>query len=478
MIQKDRFIQDTLAELKEENLALFIGAGLSAHAGFVNWKELLKPLAKDLELNIDKENDLVSLAQYHVNQHNNNRADLNQAILDNFSKKTKQTENHKILSRLPINTYWTTNYDTLIEDSLKSAGKIPDVKHSIKQIPSTIKGRDAVIYKMHGDVNHAADAILCKDDYERYHRNQSPFITALSGDLVSKTFLFLGFSFSDPNLDYILSRLRLEYETNQRKHFCLIKKESAIHDDQPGDLEYRAIKQKHFVNDLQARYNIRTLLIDSYDEITEILSTLESLYKNHTVFVSGAAHEYKSYGTESDSLKLVQEVAKVLIQSNHRIVTGLGLGIGSALIDGALQEVYYTQKRTLKDELVIRPFPQSVDGKQLWSQYRSDMLDYAGIAIFMFGNKLDGTGKLVDSNGMKEEFDIAISKGLRVLPLGFTGYMAKKLWESVNYEFEKFYPNASKSFKTAFEALGTDNLPLSTSIEHIKNALIEIGKIK
>jgi N-terminal domain of anti-restriction factor ArdC len=33
------------------------------------------------------------------------------------------TENHKILARLPIAMFWTTNYDTLIEDCLVANGK-------------------------------------------------------------------------------------------------------------------------------------------------------------------------------------------------------------------------------------------------------------------------------------------------------------------------------------------------------------------
>lgn len=476
MVSIERFIQDYLTELEDENAAVFAGAGLSAPAGFVNWKALLRQLAEDIELDVEKEHDLVTLAQYHVNKHSNNRADLNQAILENFStREARQTENHKILSRLPISTFWTTNYDTLIEDSLKRSGKAPDVKHSVKQIPLTLKGRDAIVYKMHGDVHHPADAILCRDDYERYHRNNSPFITALAGDLVSKTFLFIGFSFSDPNLDYVLSRLRLDHEHNQRKHYCLLKKESPQPDDEPGDLEYRKVKQCLFIQDLQARYNIRTVLVEEYDQITVILRTIEARYKSKTVFVSGAAHDYSPFCSEPDALHLVQAIGKQLIATQHRIVSGLGLGIGSTLIDGALQEIYHNQHRSLQDDLVIRPFPQSDDGKQLWSQYRDDMLNYAGIAMFMFGNKLSpDDGATILSGGMREEFDIAVSKGLKVLPLGFTGHMAETLWAEVESDFKNYYPNATGKFKAAFKMLGISGLKEDEYLKAIEQALGEL----
>ncbi|MEZ9367198.1 hypothetical protein AB4167_22145 [Vibrio sp. 10N.286.49.E11] len=63
--QRQRFVKELLKDLSEENLAIFAGAGLSAPAGFVSWSELLRPVAEELELEIEKETDLVALAQYH-----------------------------------------------------------------------------------------------------------------------------------------------------------------------------------------------------------------------------------------------------------------------------------------------------------------------------------------------------------------------------------------------------------------------------
>lgn len=49
----EQFINRYLKEIEEDNAAIFAGAGLSVPAGFVNWKELLRPLVEDLGLNID-----------------------------------------------------------------------------------------------------------------------------------------------------------------------------------------------------------------------------------------------------------------------------------------------------------------------------------------------------------------------------------------------------------------------------------------
>jgi hypothetical protein len=70
---------------------------------------------------------------------------------------------------------------------------------------TTLPSLDVVLYKIHGDISRPHDVVLTKDDYESYYI----FTTVLQDYLVSKTFLFIGFSFDNPNLEYILSRIRI-----------------------------------------------------------------------------------------------------------------------------------------------------------------------------------------------------------------------------------------------------------------------------
>ena len=202
IVALEKFVEDYCVALRQGTAAVFAGAGLSVPAGFVDWRGLLRPLADELSLSVDREHDLIKVAQYHVNHHNN-RNDLVNAILNGFSTKHAcVTPSHRILARLPIATYWTTNYDASIETALREAGKIVDVKHKSDHLVHTLNGREATVYKMHGDAQHPSEAVLAKEDYEQYHLTRGEFLTALASDLLSKTCLFLGFSFSDPNMDY------------------------------------------------------------------------------------------------------------------------------------------------------------------------------------------------------------------------------------------------------------------------------------
>jgi len=471
------FIKDFSKEIEEENAAIFAGAGLSIPSGYVDWKNLLSPIAEELGLNIEKENDLVSLAQYHCNENAGNRSKLNQILMDEFGRSSQITENHRILSRLPIYTYWTTNYDKLIENALEQANKNPDVKYTVEQLAITRPKRDAVVYKMHGDINHPDKAILTKDDYESYYIKMAPFITALSGDLVSKTFLFIGFSFTDPNLDYILSRIRITYSQNQRRHYCFMKKISKNDDETQTEYEYRLLKQTLFINDL-LRFNIKTILLDDYYQITEILKIIENKYKQKTIFISGSANEYGSWSAEQAE-KFIKNLSQKLIDSDFKIVSGFGLGVGNNVILGALESIYLGEKRRTGEQLILRPFPQYKNNeknkKSLWHKYRNDMISLAGISIFLFGNKKE-KNKLVLADGVEKEFNISVDQNLKVIPVGSTGFMSEKLWKEVINNFGKYYPNHSPEFKNDFLKLGDKSIKTDQLVNLIVNIINQIQK--
>ena len=122
------FLREYSRELHNKNAAVFAGAGLSMETGYVDWKGLLREIIQDLGLDPDKEHDLVTLAQYHCNQAGGSKTRLIQPIFTHFAPTKTPTRNHQILASLPIHTYWTTNYERLIEKALEDAKKVPDVK--------------------------------------------------------------------------------------------------------------------------------------------------------------------------------------------------------------------------------------------------------------------------------------------------------------------------------------------------------------
>ena len=222
-VLREVLIKKFTQAIREGNAGIFAGAGLSRASGYVDWKNLLRPLAKNVKLDIEKEKDYLSVAQYCRNE-SGSRGSINQEILNAFNAEVGENENVEIIARLPISTYWTTNYDKLIEKELEKQNRKVDVKMDSDQLSTALANRDAVVYKMHGDVDHPAKAVLTKDDYVLYDNKRPLFRTILKGDLISKKLLFIGFSFEDPNLDYILGQIHALLDENVAEHYCFFRR--------------------------------------------------------------------------------------------------------------------------------------------------------------------------------------------------------------------------------------------------------------
>ncbi|MDR6735414.1 SIR2 family protein [Sphingobacterium thalpophilum] len=481
--QQKSFINAFVTEINNGDAAIFAGAGLSTPVGFVNWKGLLKDLADELNLNIEKEHDLTSIAQYHSNKFK--RGKINNKIKNEFTTLKEGSENHKILSKIGIDTFWTTNYDQLIEKTLEADGKIVERKVRNEDFASNIKKKDAIVYKMHGDKDSPDEAILTKDDYETYNDKKELFSTALRGDLLSKTFLFIGFSFDDPNLDYILGRIKILLKDNTPTHYCFFKQVSekdfnSSHktpEENQEDYRYAKIKQELKIEDL-IRYGIHAIMIKEYSDITQILKELEKKIRRKNVFISGAAHDYSPY-TESQAKDLIHSLSYAVAENGYKIVSGYGLGIGSIVIYGALDYKLNSNYKNLDDLLILKPFPEIQSGvktvPQIQTDYRNDMLSNAGIAIFIFGNKLVN-GKVVNSDGMEEEFNICLQYDVIPIPIGSTGSISKKLWEKTTSSLNKYYPVEDELYK-AIKELGREHISKDQIIANTIKAINILQKV-
>ncbi len=321
---------------------------------------------------------------------------------------------------------------------------------------------------MHGDIRNPSDAVITKDDYETYNHNRPLFTTALQGDLVSKTFLFIGFSFEDPNLEYILSRIKFLLGENTRTHYCFLKKINENDYANRDDYIYAEVKQELKVKDLQ-RYGIEAVLLDNYDQITDILQDLEFKYKMSNIFISGSAEEYGSKWSKEDAIKFMHFLSKKLVKEDYKVVSGFGIGVGSYIINGALEEIMTSKYNHIDEHLCLRPFPQFESGdkplRELWVNYRQEMIELSGICIFMFGNKKDGNN-IVLADGVIREFDISKEQGKYLIPIGSTGYAAKHIFDYIKNNIKEY----------AYLEKYLDELENETDIDKLISVIFDIIK--
>ncbi len=443
-----QFLRDYAAAIEDGTAALFCGAGTSIPAGMVNWRALLKPIADDLGLEMDRVTDLLSLAQYGHNTYKRHR--LNEEIVQEFARAAKPNRLQDALVRLPIDMVWTSNYDTTLEDTYRRLGQLPDVKVDRATIAIRVRGADVSIYKMHGDVSRPDEAVLTKDDYEQYgsEARGRAFRTALETALFSRTFLFVGFSFNDPNLEQILSHVRvLIGPDNARSHYCIMTRPpspAGTTGTELADREYQWRRMQLQIEDLKERYKIRTVLVDEYTQIDALLERLGAATRRNAVFISGAAERYAPFD-RARLEDLLERLGRRLQSEAKSLISGMGVGIGSYVAQAFFTSAYERGEDRRADRAVLRPFPQAARGggnlAAMWEAHRTDMIGRAGFVIYVAGNRSGAApGDFVRSSGMDREFEIAQRLGALPVPIGATGDVAADIWRRVSARPVDFYP--------------------------------------
>jgi hypothetical protein len=440
-VQQSRFIKRYAQSLNSGDVAVFGGAGLSRAAGYVDWRTLLRGVAADLGLDVDRESDLIAVAQYHLNE-KRSRGRLNQAIIEELAGEATPTRSHGVLARLPVPTFWTTNYDQLLERALEQAGKVVDLKLTQENLAQTRRDRDVVLYKMHGCVTQPQEAVLTRDDYEQYSLKRQLFVESLKGDLIAKTFLFLGFSFTDPNIDYILSRVRVLLGANVREHFCIMRSPARPRRSAgrvKADYEYQQRTTSLRQSDM-LRFGIETIWVDEFSQIERLLDKLSAFTNRKSVFVSGAAHDPAPLG-RARLEDLARSLGEQLIGGGYNVVSGFGLGLGEQCVLGALRALYGIPKGSETERLVVRPFPGSGghEQKQQNTRHREELIARSGVVLVVAGNRAR-VGGVECSPGAMEEVEIALREGKFIIPIGATGHAARIVWERASAEPARFLP--------------------------------------
>jgi hypothetical protein len=438
-LPQETFLREYGDAVAEGTAAVFVGAGMSRAAGYVDWAELLSEFALELGLDLDIETDLVSVAQYHLNENASNRNRLAQKIVDEFHDSKEPTESLLTLAKLPIDKWWTTNYDDVVERSIKHVGKKAYKVATAANVTVRPRGTDVLVNKMHGDVDDLDKVVITRDDYEDYVANFPGFRERIFADLSERTFVFLGYSFTDPHFDFILSELRRSYGRNAKTHYAIMRRVALVNEDGKREKsEYNARRQLLSVKDLE-RYGIKTVLVDGHEEIPELLRRLRQRYLRRHVFVSGAVAEPDD--ADAKIAALSQALGRALMKSSYNLVNGLGLGVGGNVVFGALDTLYREKSTRIEHRLQLWPFPQVVpeaERKAFNTKHREKMLETVGFTVVIAGSKVRGD-ELVRSNGIDEEVALSGEANSFVIPIGRTGHIAAELWAAYSADLVGAY---------------------------------------
>jgi hypothetical protein len=189
-------------DIKAGKCVPFIGAGFSLN-GIVrgggtmpDWPGLTKILAETGNISFQIEGPTVASAF----EKKFGRVQLVESIRKALhTDRVEPSAAHMALTELPFDTIYTTNFDLLLEDSLRQARKPFRSIVGELQMPFHGGPLTTTIIKMHGDLRHEEHLIVTTEDYESYLDNYPVIATHLSAQLITRTALYIGYSLSDPD---------------------------------------------------------------------------------------------------------------------------------------------------------------------------------------------------------------------------------------------------------------------------------------
>jgi len=417
-MQENEFISELINKVNKTNLSVFLGAGVSMDTGLPSWKALFKNVAREIGLDIDKTNDYYQLAQYCENRLG---GDFRTTIGDSLKEFKTESKYTKTVVELPANSYWTTNFDEVLDNAIKA--KYKTAPNIISKDEELIKARTKstkTIYKMNGHFTEQGNWVLTKRDLENYSKNHEAMLTFFKRELVVNTFLFLGYSFTDT---LVLSALR-----DVRRYFGdkdILYHYTILIDDESSEFS-------HFVKNLEKSYGIKVLTAKNGDNVIEVIGKLNSEIKNRRIYISGAFRE--ELPNRSKAANIVKQLIPKLLEKGFNISTGMGRNLGEMVLGTTknwLQENHENVDHRLEYHLY-----EDCDNDEVKKAKRAEFMENSGIVIFMFGQ---GDYGEEGSGGTKKEFEIAKERGLKIIPIGATGYQSKQIFEEVKSDISNYH---------------------------------------
>jgi hypothetical protein len=216
--------------LRDQRGVLFVGAGLSQGAGLDAWHPLIERLAGGLQYRLPQHFDLdlsLQLAQWYVEEHG--RDALTALIRQDYGglddplrrPGIRPTLAHYLLLALPLRMVVTTNYDALLERTLRALRRDPQVIVESSHVVAVGQSDPLPVVKFHGDAESGRNIILTEHDYDTFFESHPVLSLLLEGFLLHHTFLFAGYRLRDPNFRHLYGRVARMLAGADRHAFSL-----------------------------------------------------------------------------------------------------------------------------------------------------------------------------------------------------------------------------------------------------------------
>jgi len=201
-----RGVAEQLGEAaRRGQLAVFVGAGVSAAAGLPTWEQLLDELAARSGLDDDLRAGLSRLPPQDsaaLLARELGRDALESFVKGRFGPGCYALA-HALIADLPVQEFVTTNYDPLVELAAEGIGRHLHVLPFDEAVPGA-----PWLLKLHGDAAHPESVVLTREEYLQLGDARAALAGVLHALLLTRHVLFVGTSMLDDDLIRIAHQVR------------------------------------------------------------------------------------------------------------------------------------------------------------------------------------------------------------------------------------------------------------------------------
>ena len=265
MLEQDiRFLAE---ELEKGKLVVFVGAGVSKNSGLPEWEELIKNYADYRGIKEFTSKQFLTIPEEVFERYGSLK--YYEIAEKRFSGKYVPNSIHRILKKMKLTYIITTNYDTLIEDEIKNL----QIVSKDEDLPYTNSNK--MLIKMHGDFENK-NIVLKQSDYDNYEKNFQLISTLVKGLFTTNTVLFIGYSYSDTNVQQIMNWIKEILKEKTRKAFLVeFTNEDSKEEENGEQINKISLKLLNDNNDEVLYENKKERFNNNYEKtLTKFLSNI------------------------------------------------------------------------------------------------------------------------------------------------------------------------------------------------------------
>lgn len=230
-------VPDLVQRVRDGQVVLFVGAGVSATLGLPTWSQLIEQMAEHIDYDPEIFRSLAdqySLAEFYEHERNG-LGELRQWMDQEFHKSSidiGSSRAHTAIIALRCRRLYTTNWDNWLERAYDFHGIEYEKIVSVHDMANADDSKSHIV-KHHGDFSEDGSLVFTERSYFDRMSFDAPLDLKFRADTVGRSILFVGYSVSDINHRLMLYRLhRLwkdsAYESERPPSYVFLVRPNAV----------------------------------------------------------------------------------------------------------------------------------------------------------------------------------------------------------------------------------------------------------